>query len=173
MTQASLFISYKHGDPSSQIAKRFHDYLDAVSDALDFELFMDDEANRAGDDWQQNIDRALADCTHFVALLDTSYWRSPACQYEVCKAVERFESSGAPRLLFVMAEDICAEFFTFDKSRRTGRLNSANPILNAVGDLHFLGPFDESTRLVPLAWENRPLFNKQLAQLLGRLERVL
>ena len=43
MANSHIFISYKHGDPSTRIAKALYDYLDAVSDALKFEIFMDDE----------------------------------------------------------------------------------------------------------------------------------
>ena len=173
MANSHLFISYKHGDPSTRIAKSLYDYLDAVSDALKFEIFMDDEALRASDNWQEIIDQALAKATHFIALLGTDYWLSGACQHELCKAVERFETEGSPKLLFVMAESIRPDLFTFDKSRRTGRLSSSNPTINKVGDLQFLGPFDDNNRLVRLAWEHPAIFNDQLAQLLERLERTL
>ena len=168
-----IFISYKHGIPSTQIAKALYDHLEAVSDALDFEIFMDDEANRAGDDWQKNIDQALAKTTHFISLLSTAYWLSSACRQEVCQVLARFEKEGSPRLLFVMAETIRPDLFTFDKDRKTGRLQSDNPQVNRVGDIHFLGPFDSSTRLVRLEPERPALFNDQLAQLLRRLERAL
>ena len=173
MAKPHIFISYKHGNPSTQIAKALYDYLDAVSDALGFEIFMDDEANRAGDDWQKNIDQALAKTTHFISLLGTAYWLSSACRQEVCQALARFEKESSPRLLFVMAETIRPDLFTFDKDRRTGRLQSDNPQIYRVGDIHFLGPFDGNSGLVRLEPAHPAIFNDQLAQLLGRLERTL
>lgn len=173
MVRYHFFISYKHGDPSTKIAKSFHDYLDAVSDALDFDIYMDDKDNLAGDVWSDKVDQSLQHCTHFVALLNTAYWLSKECRRELRVALERFEHGAVPRLLFIMAEEIRPDLFSFNKDRHTGELTSVDPQVGKVGDLHFLGPFNANTQLVRLDWENPGKLSDQFAQLLNRLEKTL
>lgn len=168
-----IFISYKHGDPSTRIAKHLYDHIDAVSDALDCRLYMDDKDNHGGDRWDENIKKALAETTHFIALLDTGYWLSPECRRELRRALNRYELTGTPRLLFVKAQEIRPDLFRFDKDRQTGELLSPDPKIRRVGDLHFLGPYDTNIQLVRLAWENPAVLGDQIAQLLNRLEKVL
>ena len=45
--------------------------------------------------------------------------------------------------------------------------------MRRVGDLHFLGPFNDNTQLVRLDWDNKGNLSDQFAQLLNRLERTL
>ena len=168
-----IFISYKHGDPSTRIAKHLYDHLDAVSDALDFSLYMDDKDNLGGDLWSENIQAALDETTHFIALLDTAYWLSKECRRELRYVLNRYETTGSPRLLFVKAQEIRPDLFRFDKDRKTGELVSDDPQISKVGDLHFLGPYDKNVQLVRLAWEDPAMLSDQVAQLLDRLERVL
>jgi hypothetical protein len=169
----SIFISYKHGDPSTKIAKAFCNHLLAVSDALGMQIYMDDKDNLGGDLWSDNVDKALKECTHFIVLLNTAYWLSEECRRELRVALGRFEQSKTPRLLFVKAEEIRPDLFSFNKDRQTGELTSDDPQVNKVGDIHFLGPFDKNTQLVRLAWENKGKLSDQFAQLLNRLERTL
>ena len=168
-----IFISYKHGDPSTRIAKHLYDHIDAVSDALDCRLYMDDKEHLGGDVWSEKIEQALGETTHFIALLDTAYWLSPQCRRELRHALNRFESTGTPRLLFVKSQEIRPDLFRFDKDRRTGELVSSDPKIGRVGDLHFLGPYDDNLQLVRLAWEYPAQLSDQIAQLLDRLEKVL
>lgn len=168
-----IFISYKHGDPSTKIAKSFYDHLAAVSDGLDFDIYMDDKDNLAGDIWSENVATALQRCTHFIALLNTAYWLSKECRRELRVALERFEHGQIPRLLFVKAEEIRPDLFRFDKDRGTGELTSDDPQIRKVSDLHFLGPFDQNIQLVRLDWENQGKLSDQFAQLLNRLEKTL
>jgi hypothetical protein len=167
-----LFISYKHGKRSTEYAKELCDYLTAPADALGYEIFMDDKDLRGGDAWTKEVDEALQKCTHFLALLNTAYWLSKQCQRELFASLDRFEKTGTPRLLFVKAEEIRADLLTFDEGRRTFSLTSPDPQVRRVGDLHFLGPYDENTRLVRLASDAIERTD-QYAQLLNRLEDTL
>lgn len=173
MTSNYIFISYKHGDPSTRIAKHLYDHLSAVSDALDITLYMDDKDNLGGDPWSVNVETALNLTTHFIALLDTQYWLSKECRRELLHALNRFENTRVPRLLFVKAQEIRPDLFRFDKDRAKGELVSPEPQVQAIGDLHFLGPFDDNLRLVRLYSDDPPRMQDQIAQLLDRLERVL
>lgn len=173
MATSFIFISYKHGDPSTAIARHLYDHLSAVSDALDYDLFMDDKENLGGDLWSDNVEEALEKTTHFIALLDPQYWLSPECRRELAFALNRFETSRSPRLLFVKAQEIAPELFRFDKDRRTGVLISPDPKVRSVGELHFLGPYDENLQLVRLAWERPAKLSDQVAQLRARLQKVL
>lgn len=173
MASNQIFISYKHGDQSTLIAKSFYDHLDAVSDALDMDIYMDDKDNLGGDVWSEKVNDALTRCTHFIVLLNTAYWLSKECRRELRVALQRFEHGKVPRLLFVKSEEIRPDLFTFNKDRQSGELTSDDPQLHRVGDLHFLGPFDDNTRLVRLDWDNKGRLSDQFAQLLNRLERTL
>jgi TIR domain len=173
MDEPYLFISYKHGDPSTKIAKRFYDRLDVVSEGLGFQLFMDDKLISGGDQWSMEVEQALHRTTHFIALLNDDYWLSKECRRELRHALIRFEKSGTPRLLFVLAEQMRPELLSFDKDRKTGALTSDDPKVGKVGDLHFLGPFDEHLRLVRLDWQDPGKLSDQLAQLVDRLEKTL
>ncbi len=168
-----VFISYKHGDPSTRIARHLCDHLRAVGDALDFEIFMDEKDNVGGDVWNDNIEEALDKTTHFIALLDTAYWLSKECKRELQFVLERFERSKSPRVLFVKSQEIRPDLFRFDTQRQKGQLLDPDSKIRAVGDLHFLGPYDGNNQLVRLAWENPAALSDQIAQLLNRLERVL
>jgi hypothetical protein len=167
-----LFISYKHGKPSTEYAKELCDHFSAYADALHYTIFMDDKDLRGGDLWTEEVDSALRSCTHFVALLNTAYWLSHQCQRELFAALDRREKTGAPRLLFIKAEEIRPDLLTFDAGRKKFELVSPDPDVRRVGDLHFLGPYDGYTRLVRLAAD--PIERAdQYAQLLKRLEDAL
>lgn len=173
MPQPYLFISYKHGDPSTRIARFVYDYFLAVSDGLGFDIFMDDKSIVGGDQWTAEVEQALARTTHFLALLDTAYWLSPECRRELRYALNGWETRESPRLLFVKAAEIRPDLFTFNKDRQTGELTSDDPQVKKVGDLHFLGPFDGNTQLVRLQWEDPAKLGDQVAQLLARFEQAL
>ena len=173
MASHFVFISYKHGDPSTKIAQAFHDHLAAVSDALDMDIYMDDKDNLGGDVWSEKVNQALDQCTHFIVLLNTAFWLSTECRRELRVALERYERSQSPRLLFIKAEEIRPDLFTFDKERKLGLLKSEDPTVKKVSDIHFLGPFDKDLQLVRLNWESPGRLSDQFSQLLDRLEPTL
>jgi hypothetical protein len=168
MEAQRIFISYRHDHPWTDLAKALRLKLQAAMGAGD-EVFLD-TAIRAGDAWKQEVDGALAACTHFVALLCDDYWvMSNECLRELYAAVARHEAGGRPRLLFVLAADMLPARLTLDAARAKGSLPSpaGAPQLKALGDINFLGPFDANGRLEPLAKGRR--LDKQLGQLRDRL----
>jgi hypothetical protein len=176
MPDSYIFISYKHGDPWTRLAKRFYTKLAAISKGLGFRLFMDDEIIEGGNLWSDEVERALNETTHFVCFLCDDYWLSEQCRRELLHALNRYEASGVarvPRLLFVLAERMRPEFLTFDDERRSGVLTSEDPKVGRVSDVHFLGPFDENVRLVRLEWNDVGKLSDQMAQLIDRLEVTL
>ena len=173
MAKPYAFISYKHADPTTGIADHLYQFLLAVSDGAGFDVFMDHEAIRPGDSWKGRIGEALDRTTHFFALLDTAYWLSPQCRRELRHALNRWETSGSPRLLFVMAGEIRPDYLSFDSDRKTGEMTSKNPKIKKVGDIHFLGPFDTNGRLVALDPENPVIRDRQIGKLFDQFVEVL
>jgi hypothetical protein len=162
MSKPTIFISYRHAPPTAAIASRL--YIALVPAA---------EVWEPADLFDTTIIAALDRTTHFIVLLTNAYWSSPYCRKEMARIVERFEHDRSVRLLFVMVEELQPEHFTFAKDRASGRIVSDDPVLRTVGDVQFLGPFDESRRLVRLKYDNDALLGDQLAQLIRRLERVI
>lgn len=173
MSGPLVFISYKHADPSSMVATKLRDKLEVVSDGLGFRVFLDDEDLRAGDTWEQELQTALGEMSHFIALLSDDYWLSRECRKELAQAINRFEDGRRTRLLFVMVEEMRPDLLTLSRDRSSGRLASDDPQIQRIGDIHFLGPFDANKRLVRLEWENPARLRDQLKQLVDRFERTL
>ena len=84
-----VFISYKHSDRWTPIARRFHLRLEVLAPALGVTIFRD-EAIDPGELWRKEVQQALAKTTHFVVLLCDEYWVSEECQRELRHALERF-----------------------------------------------------------------------------------
>lgn len=173
MSSPLIFISYKHGDPWTRLAKRLHTRLSPISRGMGFRVFMDDKDIKGGDLWSREVETALKETTHFIALLCDEYWLSRECMRELHSAIKRYEKSAAPRVLFVLAEKMRPEFLTFDEARQQGTLTSSNKRIGKVSDVHFLGPFDDNVRLVRLEWNDPAKLGDQFAQLIDRLEATL
>lgn len=172
MSRPLIFVSYRHGPHWTMLADALNLKLSAIADGKGFDVFLDSEQIRAGHDWKAAVDDALARCTHFVALLCDEYWvKSNQCLRELFEAVKRFEESGGkePRLLFVLAAEMKPELLKLDGARQRGALLSNDPQLKALGDINFLGPFDNTYRLESLAWNKGKRLDKQLMQLIDRL----
>ena len=169
---ARIFLSYKHGDPSTRIARTVCDHLEAYGDALGVSVFMDDRQLVAADEWRRRVDKELASMTHFLALLDTAYWLSGECRRELNWAHQRYVASGSPKLLFVQAQTIRPDLMVLGTNGQpVPRTKSAR--IPRVADFHFLGPFDASVRLQRLMWEEPGKLMDQVANLIGRLEATL
>ena len=168
-----IFISYHHGEPWTRVARRFHGRLLPYTGDLGLTIYLDGEVVAAGDNWPEQQEKAVNTCTHFVVLLCDDYWVSAECRKELSQAVERFEVTGSPRLLFVLGETMRPEHLSFDPDRRAGILTSDDPKLRRVGDIHFLGPFDRNFRLVRLDWENVATLTDQLGDLRDALLNTL
>ena len=170
--QRYLFISYKHDELSTRYAREIYQHFAAYADGLDFELYMDDADNLAGCEWAGNVDEALQRCSHFLVLLTTAYWLSPECRRELAASLARFEATQSPRLLFVLGQDLRPDLLKFDRARGTAVLESPQPHIERVSDIHFLGPYDRSTRLVRLS-SDAVERSDQYAQLLTRFAATL
>jgi hypothetical protein len=169
----TIFLSYRHAQPTTEIANKLFTALVPASEVWDAEVFMDDNALEPADLFDQKIIDALDRTTHFIVLLTNGYWSSQYCRKELARAVEHFEKGRKARLLFVKVEELDPNHFTFSKDRSAGRINSDHPVINRIGDVQFLGPFNDSRQLVRLKWENEATLGDQIAQLVKRLERVV
>lgn len=159
MAKPLVFISYKHNDPWARLAKRFHLRLAPMAGALGYSVFLDKEDIKGGDVWRKEIQDKLTETTHFVAFLCDEYWQSTECRKELDFALSGFRKSRTPKLLFVLAERMKPEYLIFDESERAGE------VVKAVGDLQFLGPFDDQHRLVRLEWNDAARLSDQMAEL--------
>lgn len=173
MSAPTVFISYRHGEPATQIANAVYTALSAVSEGMGFELFMDQHAIEPADLFDQVILDGLNRTTHFLALLDNDYWASPYCRKELAHAVSRYEKKEPVRLLFVMAGPIKPEYMTFASDRAAGRITSTDALVKRIGDLQFLGPFTPGRRLERLKYEDRAALGDQISTLIDELARVL
>lgn len=172
MPRPTVFISYRHGDPSTLMAREVYTALDAVSDGLGFDLFMDQHDIEPADLFDKVILDGLGRTTHFLALLDNQYWASPYCRKELAHAIERFEKGEPVRILFVMAGSIKPEYMMLRKDREAGRIKT-EPLIERIGDLQFLGPFDKDQRLEPLDPDKLSNLRAQISRLIDQLIRVL
>jgi len=55
MSSATIFISYRHGEPSTRIADALYTALSAVADGMSFELVMDKSAIAPSDLFDQKF----------------------------------------------------------------------------------------------------------------------
>jgi hypothetical protein len=173
MAAPTVFISYRHANPTAAIAKRLFTALVPASEVWNADVFMDQHALEPADLFDQAILAALDRTTHFIVLLTNDYWSSDYCRKELARVVERFEKDGSVRLLFVKVEELDPAHFAFAKDRTSGRIKSANPVIQRIGDVQFLGPFNEVVQLVRLEWENPAKLGDQIAQLVKRLGQVI
>jgi hypothetical protein len=164
-----VFISCRGGEPSLGIAQALRARLAILSAPLDVATFFDERAERAAGDWRQALDEA----THFIALLSEDYLRSESCREQLEAAVRRHEGSWGLRLFFIPLNEMPPEAMNLDAERDGTQLGGHLRQLTGLADLNFLGPYDQSGRLVRLAWENEALLNDQLSQLVSRFERTL
>lgn len=172
MARPTIFISYRHGDPSTVIAREVHTALDAVADGLGFNLFMDQHDIEPSDLFDKVILEGLDRTTHFLALLDNEYWASSYCRKELAHAITRYEKGEPVRILFVKAGPIRPEYMMLKRDRDAGRIPT-EPLIDRIGDLQFLGPFDRSRRLDRLRHENLAELRDQISDLIDELSRVL
>jgi hypothetical protein len=170
-----VFISYKHSDYSTKVARKLRNALEVVSDALGFRIFLDDEDLHASDDWQESIDNAMAHMTHFIALLTNDYLlkKSTECRRELLEALNRFEDGKKTQLLLVLVDDIQPNLISLSEDRKAGRLKSDHPQVENLGQINFLGPYNPAKQLVPLEWDNEAKLQAQIKQLIDQFQSTL
>ncbi|WP_296556138.1 toll/interleukin-1 receptor domain-containing protein [Pigmentiphaga sp.] len=173
-TQPVVFISYKHADYSTRVARKLCDALEVVSDALGIRVFLDDEINPS-EEWKATVNATMGEMTHFIALLTNEYLlkRSTECRRELLTAVQRYEDGGKTRLLFVLVDDISPGLISLSADRKAGKLVSDEPRVEKLGDINFLGPYNDAKQLVRLEWENDGRLSDQIKQLIDRFQRTL
>lgn len=173
-TQPVVFISYKHSGYSTQVARKLCDALEVVSDALGIRVFLDDEINPS-EEWKEKVNAAMGEMTHFIALLTNEYLlkRSTECRRELLTAVQRYEDGGKTKLLFVLVDDISPGLISLSADRKAGKLVSDEPRVEKLGDINFLGPYNDAKQLVRLEWENDGRLSDQIKQLIDQFQRTL
>ena len=173
MTAPCIFISYRHAPPTTPIARELYTALVPPCEAWGAELFMDEQAIEPAELYDPVIVGALDRCTDCVVLLSNAYWASTYCRKELLRVLGRFETDRSARLHFVMVDKLDPNHFTFAKDRAAGRIVSDDPVVQRIGDVQFLGPFDDYGRLVRLQWDQPAALGDQVAQLVERLGKVV
>ncbi|HTN50134.1 MAG TPA: toll/interleukin-1 receptor domain-containing protein [Burkholderiaceae bacterium] len=154
------------------IANKLHVAVSPAADTWNADVFMDTHEIEPGGLFDAAIIAALKRTTHFIILLNSSYWASEYCRKELALAVERFEKGLDIALLFVMVDKLDPKHFAFDKDRRAGRIKT-EPLLKNVGMVSFLGPFDPYNGLVRMQYENEATLSDQIADLVRRLDEIM
>jgi hypothetical protein len=169
----TIFISYRHEAPTTDIAQRLRAALLPPAQGWNAEVFMDSRDVEPGTLFDKKIMAALDRTTHFIVLLTNAYWNSPYCQKELRRAMRRFGRSRSVLPLFVKAEELDPDHFTFGQDRSSGRIRSKDAVIRKIGDVQFLGPFNEQWQLVRLKWEEPAALGDQIAQLIRRLQPLI
>jgi hypothetical protein len=172
-SRPTIFISYRHEAPTTDIAQKLRLALVAPAETWNADVFMDSREIRPGTLFDKTIAAALDRTTHFIVLLTNAYWSSAYCRKELRRALRRFGKKGSALPLFVKAEELDPNHFTIAKDLRSGRIRSRDAIIQKIGDIQFLGPFNEQWQLVRLKWEQPAALADQIAQLVQRLEPLI
>ena len=170
--QKLIFISYKRAEPTFEIAKRMDQKIRVNLKALGFASWWDKRSIEAGDPWSDEIDKALDGTTHFLSLLSDDYWDSEQCQRELLGAVERFEQTGTPRLLFVLTQKMNPNALQIAADGRSANVVTKFPKVTRLGQINFLGPYDKAGRLIRLDRANPASLEDQLFDLVDDIGRL-
>lgn len=179
MAESYLFLSYQRSALTTPAVERLSRQARVLLKSSGVSVFFDQRSIDAGAAWEPAIDAALARATHFLAFVSVDYWLSTQCMRELDAAVSRYELSGAPKLLFVLADQLDPNDLELDSSAAARQLaagsHSAAPMrrVSSAGQINFLGPYNAAGRLVRLAFEEPALLNDQLAALVARIKHLL
>lgn len=179
MTGKHLFLSYRRSATGTPAVERLSKRARVQLASTGVQVFFDKQSIDAGDAWSPAIDEALARVTHFLAFVSIDYWLSEQCMRELETAVARYERTGVPRLLFVLADQLDPNDLALDPEAATRRLTqdeaSAAPLrrVASAGQINFLGPYDAAGRLVRLDLESPARLDDQLAALIETLKPLL
>ena len=116
MPGTHLFLSYQRSAVTTPAVERLSRRARVQLGGQGVQVFFDQRSIAAGAAWEPAIDAALARCTHFLALVSVDYWLSEQCMRELEIAVSRYEQTGAPRLLFVLADKLDPNDLALDSS---------------------------------------------------------
>jgi len=159
-----IFISYKRAEETTPVAEMFYKQVavDLPASKGFARPFFDKKSIDAGDQWSQRIQDALDETTHFIALLSIDYWLSPQCQRELQEAVKRHNETGSPRLLFVLTEMMDPTSLEISGDEQSATVKKDFPGVQNLGQINFLGPYDQGGRLVRLNCSDRTKLGDQL-----------
>lgn len=170
MTEKLIFISYKRAGDTAHIAEMLDKKIRVNLTAAGFRAWCDPRAIEAGDAWSADTDAALAQASHFIAVLSDEYWSSEQCQQELLGAVERRQREGAPALLFIPTDKIEPGALEISPDGKIGKLNKPFPKAKDLEQINVLGPHDEAGHLLVLACaKDAPLLAGQLYALVHDL----
>ena len=178
MTEHKLFLSYKRGPETTPVVERLYNRIRVELMGRKVKPFFDRKSIEAGEAWEAKIDDFMKTATMFVAFISIDFWLSTQCMRELELAVDRYEVEGAPRLLFILADQLAPSDLAFDEqwaSRREGAAAAtvAGARVNrvkAIGQFNFLGPYDAAGALVRLEFEHPTKVDLQLAQLVATIK---
>jgi hypothetical protein len=180
MSTCNLFISYKRGPQTTPGAERFYNRIKVELSHCGIEPFFDRKSIDAGEQWEGKIDDCIKTAKFFVALISIDFWLSPQCMRELKLAVERYERDGAPRLLFVLADQLSPSNLHFDEEWVNRHYDQADATVarenvkevKSIGQFNFLGPYDTAGTLTRLQFEDSSALDLQLAQLVETIRKL-
>lgn len=167
-----IFISYKRAEPSAEIAQRIDQKIRISLKADGFTSWWDRNAIEAGDTWSADIENALNKADYFLALLSYDYWESEQCQRELLTAVERYERTKKPRLLFVLTQKMQPNSLEIATDLKSTLEKNKSSSFSCLGDINFLGPYDIAGRLVRLDTSDKENLDDQLFDLTENIRRL-
>lgn len=178
MEEQFLFLSYKRGPLTTPAVQRLYDRVRVELMGRKVRPFFDRKSIEVGDAWEARIDDFMKTATLFAAFISIDFWLSTQCMRELELAVNRYETEGAPRLLFILADQLAPGDLAFDEEWASKRENpvaaaAAGARVNrvkAIGQFNFLGPYDDAGALVRLEFENPAKIDLQLAQLVTTIK---
>jgi len=135
---------------------------------------MDEKNAEPAELLDEHILEGLDRTTYFIALVSPRYWASKYCRLEITRVISRFEKDRkSVRPCLVMAEKFNPADYTLDKDRKEGRIVSNDPLIKNLGNVIFLGPFNNVGQLVRLEWEHPWALGDQVSELVKSLGRIM
>ncbi len=189
MSKQFLFLSYKRGPNTTPVIERLFSRITVQLQGREVVPFFDRKSIEAGEPWEAGIDNFIAKTTLFVAFISIDFWLSDQCRRELDLAIHRYEIEKAPKLLFVLADQLDPNDLAFDKEAARKQLGEAVPdeakleqvedaarrvaTVRGIGQFNFLGPYDDhSGALVRLMFEDPVKADLQLAQLVESIKQL-
>jgi hypothetical protein len=180
MSMCNLFISYKRGPQTTPGVERLYNRMRVELSHAGIVPFFDRKSIEAGEQWEGRIDDCIEAARFFMALISIDFWLSPQCMRELKLAVKRYERERAPRLLFVLADQLSPSDLKFDADWPTRHYDLADAMVaresinevKGIGQFNFLGPYDTAGTLTRLQFEDWSKLDQQLAQLVASISKL-
>lgn len=104
-TTAKGFWSYVHSDDKAaygaigQLAEHLSTEFGALTGGRELDFFRDTAQLKWGDEWQGEIEKAVAEATFFIPLITPSYFASKECRKELLEFAEQAKAQNRQGLL--------------------------------------------------------------------------